>query len=107
MASISRHSQGPWTVGHYPSGWTINHPSGIVAELNMLPERNAAIVGDSAKAKERAQERAANALILAAALELLEACQAVIGDMQHDDRVGEDTLSLVIMAVAKAEGRIS
>ena len=90
---MSAHTPGPWTEGYLPQ-----HRMRIVAEGGKTTICDVALwVADYS-------EQAANARLIAAAPELLEACKAVLPLVRNSGASGHYGDKLAI-AIAKAEGR--
>lgn len=94
-----KHTPGPWTVGAHQKiisrGWSIRIPEDGSAIAYVLGEKN--------------PELHANARLIAAAPELLEACKYVVQyHRDHDSGEGElyglDFVTTCINAIRKAEG---
>jgi len=93
-----KHTKGPWSIGKRAKDTVF---SDDVAIADVFPN---VVVGE------------ANARLIAAAPELLEACRNALRRLQHAKQYGDDMLSsreicytdaklLLIDAIAKAEGR--
>lgn len=79
---MTKHTPGPWLFRTAPTS------AGICHIVSAAGWRGAFIYGDGIReavddAIPRAQELAANARLIAAAPELLEACKAALSDDQH------------------------
>ena len=113
---MSEHTPGPWSVGarHLISdedeqhGYTITAVGGTVAEKVLGATFHIATVG----ANPCDIECEDNVRLIAAAPELLAACQAAIGAIQYllandDNGPAENCIELLAGAINKAEGRIN
>jgi hypothetical protein len=94
---------------HTPGPWTTEQPSGLTnPEPNWLPIyapkwwHLAKVVVELDG--ERSEEGEANARLIAAAPELLEACKA-IADHYDEDEILSGDLNKLRAAIAKAEGK--
>lgn len=93
-----KHTPGPWVAAASPSsivGWPIIGPGGrAVASVHCRR-------GDTAEGQQINAEAGANARLIAAAPDLLEACKAMLEEYGGIDRVCGD---MAKDAIAKAEG---
>lgn len=88
-----KHTTGPWMIGQPDQ-----HPCVVQWEDNNFVLRTIADCGDGGIPQE---EKEANALLIAAAPELLEALCDMVSD--HDD-LSDATLAFARAAIAKARG---
>jgi hypothetical protein len=102
---LTEHSPGPWNSSCYGDGSFIvrGHYGRIVCTRDRVPF-------------PRREESEANARLIAAAPELLEALQkareyvakvngSIVGAIGHDNTIVKPDLDLIDAAIAKAEGR--
>lgn len=99
--SEARHTPGPWQNQEMLSGTTSAHGSRVVSFITTGPE-NVADVCDSRGISE--EEARANARLIAAAPELLEALAKLIGCIDHGSDDPTATLDAARAAIAKATG---
>lgn len=106
---MSAHTPGPWRHcrGSNPDGcicglvWSIPEDSPVAEAFGE---------SDEAGVRHPPEVRAANARLMAAAPELLEACRTALALMEgmeefHDGAEGTDARRAIEAAIAKAEGR--
>ena len=88
----NEYTPGPWRAKHYKHSnlWSIIQESVLVAEIY-----------DSTRTP---QERAANAKLIAASPDLLEACKRVLRESQDGYRVTSGAEADLYAAILKAEG---
>jgi len=95
---MSKHTPGPWSIHH---------------EFNVFDENGRCVAscgGYSSNFRDVEPENRANAMLIAAAPDLLEACRALLaahsGICEGDGDMGEDEdCARARAAIAKAEGR--
>jgi hypothetical protein len=86
------HTPGPWTISKNADGWS------ILAETSEI-----AMVGTSTSHIEA--EKEANARLIAAGPDLLEACKRAY-DMLHDDDYEDDGTGFLLAAIEKADQQL-
>ena len=108
---MSAHTQGPWVVMPHFSEYVIpasDLGKGIGASVD--PEEDATryatpIASGAAFARRRAAgEHAANLQLIAAAPELLEACQSIVDSLEGGQTEPHEAIAAVRSAIAKATG---
>lgn len=97
---MSKHTPGPWEWGSV-NGMVDNY-------INVYAANSAK--GDKLVAQCHAKRARADAALISAAPDLLEACRAALDiaeglDEFHDGDVGADARRLLAAAIAKAEGK--
>ena len=92
------HTPGPWVVGW---GWDVDEWCAGVG-LGIVAVTQGGIC-DMMRRKDGAHR--ANARLIAAAPDLLAACEAIAADLNKYGRVRPPAMELLIDAVAKARGR--
>lgn len=94
---MSGHTKGPWVVIPNGSEWA----SGRIATIEPQPEEMLeANYWAVAEVNYRRDEHAANALLIAAAPDLLEALESILCDCDPNSRIGR----IARAAIAKARG---
>ena len=100
-----KHTPGPWAAVQedYPHGQPVVHYRGLVALVELSPDRRLSVVTSDARSVH-SLEWPWNARLIAAAPDLLKACK----EARHELRESAPSafaLPLLEAAIAKAEGR--
>ena len=95
---MSKHTPGPWQVGCKISSTGVWTPDGTLVALTHSSTRNY-------KRDEQIAEQNANALLIAAAPDLLEALQYAHDFLAANGWEGDPRMKRIIAALDKAEGR--
>ncbi len=87
---MSKHTKGPWeqrTFAIYAGKELIAHTGGTLG------------------AGPKTMEQEANARLIAAATDLLEACKAMLSSPTYGNEPSDEAVEMTIAAIAKAEGQ--
>ncbi len=106
---MSKHTPGPWKVSH---GCLPGDSGFSVATANAAASGNVKITAEcwpcTIVSEDHRSELFANAFLIAAAPDLLEACRAMLtccGSSENWNGETHEALKLIEAAIAKAEGR--
>ena len=97
-------------VKHTPGPWTLTEHSGKYTPRHIIRSKNAAIIEFASFGSVGIEQREANARLIAAAPELLEALEqahTLIGELLIDNVLGEDVIPVhdaMMAAIRKAKG---
>ena len=96
---MSEHSPGPWTTGQGMPDAIIAADGSLVCRLSSVDYRTGKQI------KRSTAEDLANARVIAAALDLLEACKRYVRQYRasHGDEIKGETPRIIFAAVVKAE----
>lgn len=99
-----KHTPGPWVADSFP---TYGHPANLTPNITINPViLGVAVNLPIAKVPRKSEEHAANARLIAAAPDLLEALKGVEARCKSSGYVGQDGqyLKAISAAIAKATG---
>lgn len=101
---MSAHTPGPWTIANYPHAVVVQTESHKKTAYGA--SRYAAIGGFDRSDPEQMAEALANARLIAAAPELLEACQAMIEwDAREQDHAVDFNARMALCRIAFDKAR--
>ena len=103
---MSEHTKGPWEVARTDAGIIVRTES--AKKTRFGASRYAAIGGFDRSDPEQLAEALANARLIAAAPELLEAIKCLLADMETSAEFSDgkaESMNAAYAAIAKAEGR--